>query len=90
MNVKKIYRKQRALVSDELINASDAEIDAAIYDAQIGMVIYNADLSISKQKALDGRWVPISNKSGESGSGGSGIDIATDMEVDSMISDVFS
>lgn len=97
-DVKKIYKHREALVSDKLINSSDAEIDAAIYDVQSGMVIYNAGYSIVKQRSLDGHWVRVSTSSiggsGNTGSGGGSgdgidLDIASDEEVDGMLGDVF-
>lgn len=100
-NVKKIYKQREALVSDELMNSSDAEIDAAIYAAEPGMIIYTAGRGIVKQRGLDGRWVRMStsnggNNSGSSGGSGSGnlddyIDSnsASKEEVDGMLDDVF-
>lgn len=97
--VMKIYRRSEALVSERLINSSDAEIDAAIYNAEIGMIIYTAGYGIVKQKGLDGRWVTVSTTAvggnGGSGGGGSenpsvdGSDIASDDEVQDMLDGLF-
>ena len=38
MELKKIYRKAEALVSDGLIGSSDAEINKALPEAEAGMV----------------------------------------------------
>lgn len=88
MNVKKIYRPRQALVSDELINSSDAEINAAILDSDAGMIIFNAGRSIVKQKSLDGTWVLCEGHSGSSGE--FDLNIATDGEVNNMLDEVFT
>ena len=85
--VKKIYRRYEALVTSDLINASDEEIDAAITDPEPGMVIYNADLSIAKRKDIDGKWVQIITGGG--GGGGGGTDTLypiTNGEIDTLLS----
>lgn len=95
-DVKKIYKHYEALVSDKLINSSDAEIDAAIYDVKPGMIIYNAGRSIVKQRSLDGHWVRMSTGGGGGGTSSGGtiegtdIDIASDDEVNGMLDDVFN
>ena len=72
VNVKKIYKEREALVSDDLINKSDSEIDDAIVDVSSGMIIYNAGKSVMKQRSLDGRWVlmQVSGAKGEPGADG--------------------
>ena len=87
MDVKKIYRARKALVSDELIMSTDADIDAAILDAEPGMIIYTAGHSIVKQKSLDGSWVLFKSNSGSSE--GFDFEIATDLEVENMLDEVF-
>jgi len=84
-NARKIYKNNpvQALVSDELITASDEEINAAIKDATPGTVIYNAGMSIIKQRGLDGSLVTVvrgvlSNN-----------DIASDEEAKEMLDDTF-
>lgn len=71
MELKKIYRKAEALVSDGLIGSSDAEINKALPEAEAGMVIYTAGHAIEKQKGLDGSWVTMA--SGGSAAGKDGI-----------------
>ena len=94
-NVKKIYKQREALVSDELINSSDAEIDAAIYAVEPGMIIYTAGRGIIKQRGLDGRWVRVSAGGGGGNSSGGDLgdyidsNTASDGEVDNMLDDVF-
>lgn len=60
-NARRIYRNHpvEALVSDNLITASDEEINAALKDATPGTVIYNAGMSIIKQKDFDGSWITM-------------------------------
>lgn len=96
-NVKKIYKQREALVSDELMNSSDAEIDAAIYAVEPGMIIYTAGRAIVKQRGLDGRWVRMSTSNGGSNSGSGSGDLddyidsnaASKEEVDDMLDGVF-
>ena len=88
MDIKKIYRTRQALVSKELIMSSDSEIDAAISDAEPGMIIYTAGHTITKQKSLDGTWV-LFEKSSSGSSGDFDFEIATDIEVDNMLDEVF-
>ena len=88
MDIKKIYRSRKALVSDELINSSDAEIDAAILDVEAGMVIYTAGHKIVKERSLDGSWI-LCNRNSGSPSGDFDFEIATDVEVDNMLDEVF-
>lgn len=60
------------LVSDELIQKSDEEIDAAIPDVRSGMIIYNAGYRMVKQRGLDGKWslVPTTGAPGADGKDG--------------------
>ena len=69
---KKIYGYDEVLVSDELIQKSDAEIDAAIPDVRSGMIIYNAGYRMVKQRGLDGKWslVPATGAPGADGKDG--------------------
>lgn len=69
---KMIYRDYEALVSDELINSSDDEINAVFINAEAGMKIYTAGYNIVKQKGLDGKWVAVTvdSNSDEGGSQG--------------------
>ena len=86
-NARRIYRNNpvQALVSDELITASDEEINAAIEDATPGMIIYNAGMSIVKQKGLDGSWLTIVNGTATNTSNGT----ASSEEVNIMLDGVF-
>ena len=69
---KKIYGYDEVLVSDELIQKSDAEIDAAIPDVRAGMIIYNSGYRTVKQRGLDGKWssVPATGAPGADGKDG--------------------
>ena len=69
---KKIYGYDEVLVSDELIQKSDEEIDAAIPDVRSGMIIYNAGYRMVKQRGLDGKWslVPTTGAPGADGKDG--------------------
>lgn len=82
---KKIYKESRILVSDDLISASDAEIDEAINDESIGMVIYNADMSTIKRKGLDGKWVEVVSRGSGGGGGGEDYDPITNEEIDGIL-----
>ena len=73
MNVKKMYNNDEALVSDELIEASDDVINASIPHSSVGMVIYTAGYKKAKQKSLDNKWISMS-LGGSSGSGAAGAD----------------
>lgn len=75
-NVKKIYGRVEALVTDEVLGMSDAEIDEAVYEPQPGTLIYNADLSIFKQRDLDGKWVRISTGGNDGADGKSAYELA--------------
>ncbi len=72
VDYKKIYGYDEVLVSDELIQKSDAEIDAAIPDVRSGMIIYNAGYRMVKQRGLDGKWslVPATGAPGADGKDG--------------------
>lgn len=60
-NSRKIYRNHpvEALVTDDLIIASDEKINEVLTDATPGTVIHNAGMSIIKQKNSDSSWVTI-------------------------------
>lgn len=60
-NARRIYRNHpvEALVSDDPITASDEKINEALTDATPGTVIYNAGMSIIKQKDFDGSWATV-------------------------------
>ncbi len=79
----KIYNQEEALVTDDIIDASDEVIDAAIPYARPGMFIYNAGQSKVKQKGLDGKWVTvqITGKDGTPGASAYELAKASDPEV---------
>lgn len=84
--VKKIYRRKQALVSSDLIIKSDAEIDEAVYEPTVGMLIYTADGSMMKRKGLDGRWVEVISTGGGGGTVlPEGYDRITEPEIDGII-----
>lgn len=71
MNVKHTYRNEEALVTDELINASDDVINNAIPFSAAGMIIYTAGYQKAKQKSLDNKWISVSlGGSGSTGTNG--------------------
>lgn len=74
MNIKKIYSNAEALVSDDLINSSDAVINARLPHSEPGYVIYTAGYAIIKHKSLDNKWVAISSGSGSGSAGADGKD----------------
>lgn len=89
MDIKKIYKRHEALVSDKLIGSSNDIINEHLAEFKPGDIIYTAGYAIVKQKDLNGNWVDVSNKSGGSG-GGSALDIASTESVIEMVSGVFS
>lgn len=56
---KMIYRDYEAMVSDELINSSDDELNAVFKNAEAGMIIYTAGYNVIKQKGIDGKWETV-------------------------------
>lgn len=88
-NARRIYRNHpvEALVSDDLITASDEKINEALTDATPGTVIYNAGMSIIKQKNFDGSWVTVVR--GVLANNNNNISVASDEEVESMLNDTF-
>lgn len=59
MDVKKMYSNNVAMVSDDLFDSSDDEINDAIKNSTAGMIIYTAGFAKAKQKSLDGKWVSV-------------------------------
>lgn len=59
IEAKKIYRKLKTLVSDELIDSSDEKINEELPYEEAGDIIFSAGAAVVKQKALDGTWVRI-------------------------------
>lgn len=72
MKSKKIYINREIMVSDDLISAADAEINAVLKDAVAGTVIYTAGYTKVKQKSLDGAWVEAAAPEGSASGSGSG------------------
>lgn len=67
-NAKRMYASEEALVSDDLLNASDDAINQALPYSKAGMVIYTAGYKSAKQKSLDNKWIVM--QLGGSGSSG--------------------
>lgn len=83
----KIYKESRILVSDDLIDASDADIDDAINEETVGMVIYTADMSKIKRKGLAGKWVSVVSR-GTGGGGGGDVDEFDPITNDDMLRNI--
>lgn len=74
MDIKKIYSNAEALVSDDLINSSDAVINAHLPHSAPGYVIYTAGYATIKQKSLDNKWIAVSSSGGSGSAGADGKD----------------